>query len=170
MRVPRRGPVTSRAVTRRPRVGALGALGVLAAAATLTGCDRPTPLVTAQSGGTVVTANAACYTRGGVLRRYPGTTPVLKVGNGDRVGLDVPRSMADDGWTVTLTTADRSQSQAIATVPKKQHYLSFPVPDVGATRTALLALIQTGSTTCTPGEKSPNRSGVWVFELNVGPS
>jgi hypothetical protein len=78
--------------------------------------------------------------------------------------------MADDGWTVTLTTADRSQSQAIARVAKKQHHISFPVPDVGATRTPLLAIIQTGTTTCAPGENSPNRSGVWVFDLNVGPS
>jgi uncharacterized lipoprotein YajG len=157
-------------VTRRSRTGVLGALGVLAAVATLTGCDRPTPLVTAEANGHVVTTNAACYARGGVLRRYPGTTPVLKVANGDRVALDVPRSMADDGWSVTLTTSDRSQTQAIAKVAKNQHHLSFPVPDVGATVTPLLAIVQTGTTTCTLGEKSPDRSGVWVFELNVGPS
>ena len=98
------GPPPRDPPARRPRPSRLPLLLLppVAAIGVLTSCEEPTPLVTVQSGSTVVKANATTYVRDGKVQRYAQDVPVLPVRLGDRVNIDVERNLAAQGWFVAF--------------------------------------------------------------------
>jgi hypothetical protein len=91
------------------------ALAALAALGLATGCEKQNPYVTVTAGGVVVKARAVRYCRGDDCR-VTNDTPTLTVRNGDVLGVDVPRSVADDGWRV-------SQQGEVS----HEHYITLPI-------------------------------------------
>lgn len=75
------------------------ALAALAALGLATGCEKQSPYVTLTAHGVSVKARATKYCRDG---RCTQTThaPVLTIAPGDTLGIDVPRSVADQGWRI----------------------------------------------------------------------
>lgn len=85
-----------------PRRNAAMSLVVLAALGLSTGCEKQSPWVTLTAGGVVVKARATKYCRG-TADTHCNTSnenPVLKVKQGDTLGIDVPRSVAEQGWRI----------------------------------------------------------------------
>jgi hypothetical protein len=84
---------------------------------TVAGCQKPSPGVTLVSADRSVHAEAVQYCRGGRFltkangNECPGTgkaVTVLRVRQGDTVGVDVDKKLADTGWY--LYDTDRQQS------------------------------------------------------------
>jgi hypothetical protein len=155
---PRDAAVTSTgAAPRRARLTRTVApvLVVGAAAGALTGCQKPTPLVTMQAGGTFVKTDAAQYLRDGtVITTSSFSAPVLHASPGERLNIDVPKSVADRGFFVTYA------NQRISEVITEQHY-GFTVPN--AVGSGDLTIFQA------PTEGSKNATGSWPFRLVIEP-
>src|SRR4051794_18571514 len=75
------------------------ALGALAAVALTTGCEKQSPYVSLTAHGVTVKARAQHYCRSGKCSSG-NDAPVLFVHAGDTLGIDVPRSVAHDGWRI----------------------------------------------------------------------
>lgn len=103
-------------------VGAVS-LGLLA----VSGCEQPTPLVTATVGGTSVSGEAACYNDGKTLKQSElkkcaaeKATQTVELGPGDKLRLGVEPDTARTGWMVI------ADGQAALPEPIKKTYYSFP--------------------------------------------
>lgn len=144
---------------RRPVVTSLTALAALAAVA---GCQQPTPAVTLVSGGHRVRTESAVYCRDGqtVAKRdcvtHGGRREVLRVRNGDLVGIDVDKVLSDKGWE--LVDADAKQRSAV----QDKHYFTFnanfanrPTPGVIDLEVRSLSRVAEDATV----------TGVWNFQL-----
>ena len=81
------------------------AVASVAALALVTGCEKQNPYVTLTAGGVVVKAQALEYCRGDDCR-VTDHVPTLKVKPGDTLGIDVPRSLAEQGWSTNLRGAE----------------------------------------------------------------
>ena len=77
----------------RLAVAALAALAPL----TLAACEKQNPYVTLYSEGVVVKAQATRYCRGDDCRTT-NDVPEITLRKGNRIGIDVPRSLAEQGW------------------------------------------------------------------------
>jgi hypothetical protein len=75
------------------------ALAALAALGASTGCEKQSPYVTFTAHGVTVKARATKYCREGRCNKSTDN-PVLYVQRGDTLGIDVPRSVADQGWRI----------------------------------------------------------------------
>ncbi|HEV3002464.1 MAG TPA: DUF2771 family protein [Solirubrobacteraceae bacterium] len=101
----------------RLAVAALATLAPLALAA----CDKQNPYITMTAGGVVVKARAVRYCRGDDCR-VTTDRPTLKIKSGDTLGIDVPRSVAEDGWKLKVNdnegevTHDHYRAEAIGNV------------------------------------------------------
>ncbi len=97
---------------RRRSVAVLGACAALLG---LTGCERPTPLVSVYSGNTTLNDHALSFcfpgqdpakepgTPGACRFDAEGRTPeVLEVKPGDQVVIDVDKDLVESGWTAVL--------------------------------------------------------------------
>ena len=75
------------------------ALGLVALAAIglTTGCEKQSPYITLTAHGVTVKARAQKYCREGKCAEGKSTA-FLTVGAEDILGIDVPRSVAEDGW------------------------------------------------------------------------
>lgn len=91
------------------RLAALAAAAALAGL--LAGCEKPTPLVTLQSGTAVVHSEAACWARGDagavdeaecLARSRERGVGTLRVEPGRPVRIAVDTGVADTGWVVGL--------------------------------------------------------------------
>lgn len=97
----------------------------------LTGCQKPTPIVSMVSGGHTVHSDAAVYCFPGQSAaaqncRTHGTSPtVLKVKVGQQVGIDVSKKVADAGWVVVLPGDDNDPSNDQASGKQDTHYFAF---------------------------------------------
>ncbi len=96
----------------------------------LTGCEKPTPGVTLSSGTNSVHAESTTYCRDGQSAEEQNCVEHLdrvtqiRVKQGNRVGVDVDRSVAENGWILVLPAANqRSEVQ-------DEHYFSY-TPDFG---------------------------------------
>ncbi|WP_242605460.1 YgdI/YgdR family lipoprotein [Frankia sp. Cppng1_Ct_nod] len=135
------------------RLAALPVLGALVLV--LAGCDRPTPLVTIQSGRNFVQAHAAQYDRDGAVIKDAGyQPPVLRAVPGDSVNIDVPKSVADNGYFLA------SNDTRISDIITVQHY-RLTVPD--GRGQVNLTIFQA------PHGGSNGASGSWPFRLVVQP-
>lgn len=133
----------------------LAAGAVTVAVAVLAGCDKPTPQVTVQSGNKVVTTEARRYQRDGKVQTFQRSVPSLPVHEGDRVAIDVPASLAENGWIVAV---DGTQLTPI----EKGHFASVTITSLGAIGVAELRVERVGSRTANGGFVS---SGEWVVQL-----
>ena len=115
-------------MTARSRLvaGLTAAVSVVA----LTGCSKPTPIVSLVSGGHTVHTDATLYCFAGQsiaqrnCRTEANKTPtVLKVKPGGQVGIDVSRDVQRAGWVVVLPGANGAQDQSSGR--QESHYLTF---------------------------------------------
>ena len=102
-----------------PRRNAALSLVAVAAFGLATGCEKPSPIVTITAGGVVVKAHASEYCRGEKCSRSAEAPPVIEIEQGDTLGIDVPRSVSEDGWLAPNLFGD----QVI-----HEHYKSFEIP------------------------------------------
>lgn len=96
------------------------ALAVLATSG-LAACEKQNPYITLTASGKVVKARAVRYCRGDDCR-VTSDNPTLRMEPGSPVGIDVPRSVAEDGWQVVLRQS-RQQSDVF-----HDHYRSLGIP------------------------------------------
>lgn len=112
-------------LSRRHRTAAVSTALAAAALVGLTGCEKPTPLVTLYSGDTSVKTEAMQYCESGqsaqdnTCTKYRREPPVLDVRPGDGVGVDVSRSLAADGWIVAVNGQRATELQ-------QDHYTRIP--------------------------------------------
>lgn len=141
-----------------PMLAALG-MAMLALAA----CEKPAPGISVVSGSTTVRAEAVCWSFTGepldaakcaedALPALSGDgVPRVPVLAGQFVGISVDPSVADAGWTVSVS-GDRLTPQALTTT-----YYRFPFPLATIPGEGLSMEISAGN-----GE---DLVGVWVFRL-----
>src|SRR5206468_12592188 len=102
----------SRAV-RRP-VRTLAILGVLVLAALgLAACQKPDPKLTVQTGGfsTTIAPSTYCFATGRCRQSSTVDLPVVTADQPDsKVLIDVPRAVANTGWSVQALTLDGRKS------------------------------------------------------------
>lgn len=112
------------------------ALGAVAALVLLSGCERPTPLVTLYASGKSINDRAFSFCfEGQDPAAAPGTAgacrydvgggrlpELLRVEPGDEVLVDVAKDLADAGWQVVLREAG-GQASRLAT--QKEHTTRF---------------------------------------------
>ncbi len=100
-------------------------------AVTLSGCQKPTPLVTLVSGSTSVNTGATIYCFEGQsaqvenCRTEEQPPTVLKVKVGAQVGVDVAKKVADAGWVIVLPGNDQDPSNDQASGTQTDHYFAF---------------------------------------------
>ena len=83
-----------------PRRNVLLAVLALAALGGASGCEKQSPYITMSAHGVVVKARATKYCREGGKCTESTDNPVLVVRSGDTLGIDVPRSVAEQGWRI----------------------------------------------------------------------
>jgi hypothetical protein len=121
--------VTSSQTTRKVAAG----LGVVGVAGLLSGCEKPLPKVTIQSGSAseIVSAQPVCVTQGSC--NVDGKKAVkFKAASGSTILIDVPRDVARHGWLVKALAKDDTGKlaaiDAAGSVPTKQHTVRLLVP------------------------------------------
>ena len=117
-------------MTARSRV--VAGLSAATALVALTGCQKPTPIVTMVSGTSSVHRDATVFCFEGQsaqqqnCRTAEDTGPtVLKVKPGATVGIDVAKDLAENGWVVVLPGNDQDPSNDQASGKQDKHYFSF---------------------------------------------
>lgn len=144
----------------------------------LTGCDKPTPIVRMVSGGEYADSQAMIWCFGDDTYSGPGScterkvvAPRLKTRAGDQVSVEVPESVADRFWYVSVATiAETPPSEAVdedsmaAPTPEfqrgplqKDSYFSFTVPEFGESSVLPVQVVALGG--------SDTNSGMWQFLL-----
>lgn len=146
-----------------PRRRRTAVLGALAALLSLTACQKPTPIVTVQSGTTVVKSNAQIWCFGGVpdaeCRDDEATVKATKLEAtpGQLVSIDVSKEVADRGWVLEQIVAGSPQ-QSGAYPPRDDHYFTLTMPPL-TTELRIRAL--DGQDEADPTQVT----GTWVFVL-----
>jgi hypothetical protein len=117
-------------MTARSRL--VAGLSVGACLVGLTGCQKPTPIVSLVSSGESVHTDATIYCFEGQsaqqqnCRAPEGKTPtVLEVKVGQQVGIDVAKEVAESGWVVVLPGDDEDPSNDQASGKQDSHYFAF---------------------------------------------
>jgi len=112
------------------RSGLFAAVTAALSLVALTGCSKPTPIVSVVSGGTTVHTEATLYCFDGQsiakrdCRTDEARTPtVLRVKPGQQVGIDVAKTLAKSGWVVVLPGQGQGQEQSSG--KQDGHYLTF---------------------------------------------
>ena len=150
------------------------AVALLAAAPVLAACQKPTPLVTVQTNGQSYHTEATALVIDGKQHDYDRTVEDVLVKPGDRVGVDVDRSVAKGTWVTSIdvpaTQAGAAPGQQALTQATDSHFESFVMP----TGTSDGQRLMPGATfvlrvTVTMGEtgRTDDRVGQWVFNLKV---
>ena len=131
-------------------------------AVTLSGCQKPTPLVTLVSGATSVHTGATIFCFEGQsaaaqdCRTEAQTPTVLKVKVGAQVGVDVAKKVADAGWVIVLPGNDQDPSNDQASGTQTSHYFAFtPQFQCGPLRTEVRMLAK--------GQPAAPTGGTWPF-------
>jgi hypothetical protein len=99
----------------------------LAAVALLgsTGCEKQSPYVTVTAHGVTVKARATKYCRPHSKRcNESADNPVITVQSNDVLGIDVPRSLAEQGWQIDVDSAAAFSHE---------HYTSLQLGQIQAT-------------------------------------
>ena len=133
----------------------------------LTGCQKPTPIVSLVSGGNSVHADATIYCFDGQsaqqqnCRTDVGSPTALPVKVGQQVGIDVSKKVADAGWVVVLPGADQDPSNDQASGRQDSHYFAFtPQPELFANGPARLEVRMLDN-----GRTDAPTIGNWQFVL-----
>jgi hypothetical protein len=149
-----------------PRRRLLTALTAGVAVVSLTGCERPAPIVTVVSGTTSEWKEADLYCFDGqslqndeCVQRAEGPT-VLEVKPGQQVGVDVSKAVVDRGWYVELAQPGGDTQPQQSEVFEDEHYFAFTAPSIGEGGLRLVVR--------TVGEDGQTDSGEWLFDLVAG--
>ncbi|MCU0266977.1 MAG: hypothetical protein MUC45_12875 [Actinomycetia bacterium] len=146
-------------MTRRrtaPLVG-LSALAVLA----LSGCEQPTPGVTAWSGRTSEHTEAVCWSRDAATKvdaeacaqaAKQDTVPRIEVVPGSTVGISVDPELAEKGWFPTIGDS------RLTVDPVTRTYYRFALSEQNLSTDLELRVLALGEDTATV-------RGLWVFQL-----
>lgn len=147
-----------------PRRRLLATASAAFAAAALTACEKPAPIVTVVNAGRSVysEANTYCFEEqsfeaGNCAQRVSGETE-LAVVSGEPVGVDVGEELVEGTWFIELSdpSAPEGQSQPQQSQPQKGHYFRFTAP----------SLPEGGSLLLTVRSLEQGRpSGEWAFRL-----
>jgi hypothetical protein len=115
-------------MTARP--GLLAGLTAALSLVALTGCSKPTPIVSVVSSGHTVHSDATLFCFAGQsiakkdCRTEEGKVPtIVKVKPGQPVGIDVSKELTKSGWVVVLPAQGQGQDQSSG--KQDSHYLSF---------------------------------------------
>ncbi|HEU0100920.1 MAG TPA: hypothetical protein VFR07_01205 [Mycobacteriales bacterium] len=146
------------------------ALAASVALVGLTGCEKPTPIVTLYSGSTSLYDEALSFCfegqdpatppgTDGACRYEERSLKILEVRPGDEVTVDVDKDLADAAWFVALRGTD-DRSSRLAT--QEEHVTSFQ-PDFSVSPTFVLEVQKLES--AAEGAKTV---GVWRFTLVPG--
>jgi hypothetical protein len=144
---------------RRPAVTALTGVAVLLS---LTGCQKPTPGVTAVSRGQSVHVESASYCRDGQTVEkqdcvlHLDRVAVLRVKQGALVGIDVDSELTEKGWF--LYDADAKARSAV----QDSHYFSY-TPDFSNRPLKGLINLEVRSTDRVADDA--NVTGIWKIQL-----
>jgi hypothetical protein len=146
----------------------LAALSAGVAVASLTGCERPAPIVTVVSGTTSEwkEADVYCFEGQSLAQENCATRaegPVqLPVSPGQQIGVDVSKAVADRGWFIQLSSPGGDSEPQQSDVFDDDHYFGFTAPNVGEQGLRL--------TVFTVGEQGEQGqpSGEWTFDLVAG--
>jgi hypothetical protein len=128
-------------------------LGLLGAGAVLTGCTKPTPAVTVQSGPNTLRSEAVQYVQDGKTVGSRKGPKVLTVRPGDNVNISVDKKTADAGWVVLLGGQKLSP-----VLTGNQHHFAFRAPTFSGGTEAALAVFE-------QPPNGGNANGVWLFTL-----
>ena len=151
---------------RRPVVLGLGAGALLLSA----GCEAPSPGITLVSNGRTTHFEAQQWCDDGTVlttgTECPGTGPthdaVLRVRDGDQVGIDVDRSLTDPGWYVY----DVDAKQNVTGVRTDSYYSLAQVLFQGRPMTGVIRLeVRTVDHAPTSATDIPKVTGLWRFDL-----
>ena len=144
----------------------LTALTAGVAVVSLTGCEKPAPIVTVVSGTTSEWKQADLYCfegqslpDGECAQRADGPT-VLEVQPGQQVGVDVSKPLVESGWYVELTQPGGDAQPQQSEIFEDQHYFAFTAPSIGDGGLRLVVR--------TVGEDGQSDSGEWLFDLVAG--
>ncbi|WP_462188143.1 MULTISPECIES: hypothetical protein [unclassified Frankia] len=121
----------------------------------LSGCERPTPLVTMESGGHFVQTNAAQYEWDGTVIQKSVSPPHITVRPGNAINIDVPTSVADRGYFLVLGR------ERVTDKINETHYRYVPAKNTPALL-VVFALPEAGSS-------SDQASGSWPFLVTFKP-
>ena len=139
----------------------------------LTGCEKPTPIVSVVSGGDFehTEATSFCF-EGQDPKAEPGSAEgcsfeelapkLIRVQPGEQVGVDVSKELSDNAWVVVLRpqgAAEGQQAQEQASPVQDEHYFAFTPQFEGG---APLELQVRSLTSSEPGAAV---TGVWRFVL-----
>jgi hypothetical protein len=124
--------VTSSKTTRRIASG----IGLLAVTAMLTGCNKPQPKVTVQSGGTskIVSAQPLCVLAN-ACSADASKVVHLSAATGSQILIDVPKDLSNASWAVTAFTQDQAGKNSPVGIPgtgvpiKGKHTVRLAVPN-----------------------------------------
>lgn len=149
---------------RRPLATALTGIAVLLG---LAGCQKPSPGVTLVSAGSSVHSQAVEFCRGATFltngNECPGTgkgVTVLQVGQGELVGIDVDKKLADTGWYIY--DADAQQRSAV----KSKLYASFIADFTNRPVAGVINLeVREVDHQPTSNTDAPKLIGQWKFQL-----
>jgi hypothetical protein len=150
-------------LTARRRLLAAVSAGV--AVASLTGCERPAPIVTVVSGTTSEwkEADVFCFEGqsledGDCASRAEGPVEI-PVAPGQQIGVDVSKAVAERGWFIQLSSPAGDTEPQQSDVFEDDHYFAFTAPNVGQEGLRLTVL--------TVGEQGAQGqpSGEWTFDL-----
>jgi hypothetical protein len=107
-------------------------LSVAVAMVALTGCQKPTPIVSLVSGGSSVHTDAVLFCFEGQstekqnCRVAEDKKPtVLEVKIGQPVGIDVAKQIAENGWVIVLPASDGNPANDRSSTKQDGHYFSF---------------------------------------------
>jgi hypothetical protein len=87
-------------LTTMPRRHAALSLVALAVLGGATGCEKQSPFITITAHGVVVKARATKYCRDNGKCNASSDNPHIFITAGDTLGIDVPRSVAEQGWRI----------------------------------------------------------------------
>jgi hypothetical protein len=123
------------------------ALAAVAALGLSTGCEKQSPFVTLTANGVTVKARATKYCRGSACDETKDS-PVITVRGGDALGVDVPRSLAEQGWRIP-----ELNDQTFI----HDHYRKVPLPAGLTAQDVTLSIL-----------RDPKAGdGVWQFTLRI---
>lgn len=133
-------------------------LGAVLLAAVLTGCEKPSPVVTVFSGKQLVHSEAQCYAFGestvspAACAKQVREVPELTIRAGETIGIDVAKAVADSGWIAAIN------GQRLSGGIVDGHYFKFALgPDALAQAPLELQIIARGD--------DKQNKGVWIFKL-----
>jgi hypothetical protein len=156
--------MTPRRHPRRPARRPAAAASAVVAALALTGCEAPTPIVTMQSGTSVVTSEARVWCFGGFgqeCRDEQQARPAvrLEASPGQLLSFDVSKEVAERGWFVDVQVAG-VEGQDGAYPARDDHYFTLTMPP--ATVTFNVRALDGGAED--PDELDRDRqTGLWTF-------